>query len=123
MSWTPLQVAQIKRNRHRRIKLSVLTTIKQDAEDVKAFIQKVAVDAPAAFTKVVNDEKAITQVIEAFVPGSTAAITAANAVLTVVEAAIEAAGSAAAANGVNVSLDKVIVASVQSVIAGVKAAV
>ena len=106
--------------------MSVLGTLVSDfkkaGDDVKAFVLRAAEAAPAAVATVVKDEAAVSKVVEAFVPGSTAVITLANTLLDLVANAVEAAGSAAGANGLSVSLDQATVASVKAVIATAKAA-
>ena len=51
---------------------------------VKNFVEKIAGDAPAIVQTVTNDANKIIPVIEAFVPGSTAAIALGNTLLDTV---------------------------------------
>lgn len=101
---------------------SLVSDFKKAGEDVKGFILKVAGDAPAVVQKIAADEAAIAPVIEAFIPGSTQAITLANTLLDKIAQAVEDAGSAASANGLNVALDQTTVNDVKSVISAAKAA-
>lgn len=96
--------------------MSILATIKKDAEAVKSFILKVAGDAPAVFAKVVADEQAVAPVVEAFVPGSTAVLGIANTILALVEKAVIDAGAAAGSNALSVTLDAQTVSDVKAVI-------
>lgn len=106
--------------------MSILGTIVSDlakaGNAVKGFVEKVAGDAPAVVQTVTADANKIIPVIEAFVPGSTAAIALGNTLLDTVAQAVEDAGTAAGANGLSVSLDQTIVKDIQAVIAAAKAA-
>lgn len=106
--------------------MSVLGTLVSDfrtaASDVKNFIIKVASDAPAVIATVVADEAKIAPVIEAFVPGSTAAITWGNALMNAIAQEIENAGAATGSSGLSVTLDQALVTQGKAVIAAAKAA-
>jgi hypothetical protein len=106
--------------------MSVLGTLvsdfKKGAEDVKSFLEKVANGAPAVAAKIITDVNAISPVVEAFVPGSTAAFVLGNTLIDQVAQAVEDAGAAAEANGINVAFDKNVVADMQAIIASAKLA-
>jgi hypothetical protein len=101
---------------------TAVSDLKKAGEDVKNFILKVAGDAPAVVQEIATDAAAVTPVIEAFVPGSTAAINLGNTLLDKVAQAVEDAGTAAGGNGLSVSFDETVVADVKAVIAAAKAA-
>jgi hypothetical protein len=102
---------------------TLVSDFKTGAEDVKAFILKVAGDAPAIVQTVAKDAALLTPVLEAFVPQSTTAIALSNTLLDQVGQAVEDAGPAAGANGLSVTLDQTVVADVKAVIAAAKAAI
>lgn len=102
---------------------TIVSDLKKAGEDVKNFIVKVAGDAPAVIQTIADDEAAIAPIIEAFVPGSAAAIKLGNTLLDAVAQAVEDAGAAATGNGLSVPLDQAIVNDVKAVIAAAKAAV
>jgi hypothetical protein len=101
---------------------TLLSDFKNEALKVKSFIQKVAGEAPAIVSDVAADEAKIAPVIEAFLPGSTKAITVGNTILDQVAQAVEDAGSAAGSGGLSVTLDQAVVNDVKSVIAAAKSA-
>jgi len=98
----------------------IISDLKKAGTDVKDFVEKIAGDAPAVVQTVLADAGSIANVVEAFVPGSTAAINTTENVFGLVAQAIEDAGPAASANGLSVSLDKSVVADIQAVIAAAK---
>ena len=101
---------------------TIVSDLKKAGEDVKNFIVKVADDAPAIVATIAADEEKIAPVIEAFLPGSAAAINLGNTLLDKIAQAVEDAGPAAGASGLSVSLDQTIVNDVKAVIAAAKAA-
>jgi hypothetical protein len=101
---------------------TLVSDFKADAEKVKSFIQKIAGDAPAVVAAVAADEAKIAPVVEAFLPGATAAITTTNNVMDAVAQAVENAGTAAGSSGLSVPIDQALVSSVKNVIASAKSA-
>jgi hypothetical protein len=102
---------------------TLVSDFKKGAEDVKNFILKVAGDAPAVVAEVASVEASLAPVIEAFVPGSTAAINTSNAILDQVAQAVEDAGTATTSNGLSVSFDQTVVNDVKAIIAAAQAAI
>jgi len=100
---------------------TIVSDLKKAGEEVKSFLIKVADDAPTIMQKATADEGLVAPVIEAFIPGSTLAITLSNTLLDKVAQSVEDAGPAASANGINVQLDQTVVADVEAAIAAAKA--
>jgi hypothetical protein len=101
---------------------TLVTDFKKDAGAVKAFILKIAGDAPAVVATIAKDEKLLAPVIEAFVPSSTAAFAVSDTVVNTVAQAVEDAGTAAGSSGLSVTFDQQVVADFKAVIAAAKAA-
>jgi hypothetical protein len=105
--------------------MSKLNTIVSDlakaGNEVKAFFEKAAGEAPAIVATVTADEQKIAPVIEAFLPGSATAFALAMKLLDGAAQAVEDAGEAAGANALNVTLDTATVTALKSVIASAKA--
>jgi hypothetical protein len=101
---------------------TIVSDLAKAGQDVKNFFLKVAKDAPAAVQDVTADVNALAPVIEAFVPGSAAAINLGESLLDKIAQAVEDAGAAAGANGLTVSLDQATVTAVKAVIASAKTA-
>jgi hypothetical protein len=101
---------------------SIVSDLKKAGESVKAFILKIAGEAPTIVADVVADEQKLAPIIEQFVPGSAAAIALGNSLLDKVAQAVEDAGAAATTNGLMVSLDQAIINDIKAVIAAAKSA-
>ena len=99
---------------------TVVSDFKKAAEDVKAFVIKVADGAPKAVQEAAATEAKIAPVLEAFLPQSTVAITLGNTVLNTLAQAVEDAGPAAESNGLSVSFDQTVINDVKAVIAAAK---
>ena len=106
--------------------MSILGTIVSDfkkaGEAVEDFVIKAAGDAPAVVTAVTKDAAAVETIVEAYLPGSKAAITLFNTLGDTVAQAVEDAGPAAGANGLNVTFTEAVINDVKAVIAAAKAA-
>jgi len=99
----------------------VATKLVAGAKDFKAEILKAAEKAPAIAADVEKDAPEVEALVELAFPGAAAIEQAGIAALEVIADAVESAGPAAAANGLSVSLDKSLIASVQSVLPALKA--
>jgi hypothetical protein len=99
----------------------IVTKFVAAAKDFKAAVLKAANKAPAILNDVEKDAPEVEALVELAFPGSAAVEQAALAAFETILDAVEAAGPAASANGLSVSLDKNLVASVQAVIPAVKA--
>lgn len=92
------------------------------AKAFKADVLKVAAAAPTIVNDVEKDAPEVEKLIELAFPGAAVVEQASLEVFEAIADAVEAAGPAAAANGTSVSLDKVLVAKIQTASAAVKAA-
>jgi hypothetical protein len=99
---------------------SIVSDLAKAGHAVQSFVEKIGDDAPAVVQNVTNDANKIIPVIEAFVPGSTSAITLAQVLLDKAAQVVEDAGTAAAGSGLNVSLDQALVNEIKAVIAAAK---
>jgi hypothetical protein len=92
------------------------------AKAVKATIVKAAADAPGVVKEVDADAPEVEALVNLVFPGATAVEQVAFEVFEAIADAVEASGPAAAQNGLSVSLDKALIAKVQSVSTTLKAA-
>ena len=91
------------------------------AKDFKSDILKAAEKAPAIAADVEKDAPEVEALVALAFPGAAAIEQAALVGFEAICDAVEAAGPAASANGLSVSLDKTLIASVQSVLPALKA--
>lgn len=92
------------------------------AKAFKADILKLAAQAPTIVDDVEKDAPEVEALINLAFPGAAAVEQVSLAAFEAIADAVEAAGPAAAANGLNVQLDKTLVAQIQSAAAAVKTA-
>jgi hypothetical protein len=91
------------------------------AKDFKSDILKAAEDAPAIVADVDKDAPEVEALVELAFPGAAAIEQTALAAFESIATAVEAAGPTASANGLSVSLDKALIADIQSVLPALKA--
>lgn len=90
------------------------------AKDFKSDILKAAEKAPAIAADVEKDAPEVEALMELAFPGAAAIEQTALVAFEAIADAVEAAGPAAASNGLSVSLDKALIASVQAVLPSLK---
>lgn len=90
------------------------------AKSFKSDILRAADKAPTIVAEVAKDAPEVGAVVELAFPGAAAIEEAGVTLIELVAEAIEAAGPAAAANGLSISLDKVLVGKIQSLLPAVK---
>jgi hypothetical protein len=92
------------------------------AKDFKAEVLKAAASAPTIVGDVEKDAPEVASLVELAFPGAAGVEQAALTVFEAVADAVEAAGPAAAQNGTSVTLDKTLIAQIQTAGAALKAA-
>lgn len=91
------------------------------AKSLKSDILKAAGKVPVIVAEVEKDAPEVQALIALAFPGAAAIETAALNVFEVIANAVEAAGPTATANGLNVSLDKALIADIEALIPSLKA--
>jgi hypothetical protein len=91
------------------------------AKDFKSAVLTAAEKLPAIAADVQKDAPEVEALVALAFPGAAAIEEAALVAFEAICAAVEAAGPAASANGLSVSLDKTLIASVQGVLPALKA--
>ena len=99
----------------------LVTKLVAAAKDFKSDVLKAAEKAPAVAADVEKDAPEVEALVELAFPGAAAIEQTALDAFEVIADAVEAAGPAAASNGLSVSLDKTVIASVQAVLPSLKA--
>jgi hypothetical protein len=99
----------------------VVSKLVAAAKDFKSDILKAAEKAPAIAADVAKDAPEVQALMELAFPGAAAIEQTALVAFEAIATAVEGAGPAAAANGLSVSLDKALIASVQAVLPTLKA--
>jgi hypothetical protein len=91
------------------------------AKDFKAAVLKAAEDTPGIVADVQKDAPEVAALVELAFPGYAAIEQTALAAFEAIAQAVEDAGPAASANGLQVNLDKNIIADVQAALPALKA--
>jgi hypothetical protein len=91
------------------------------AKDFKSDLLIAAEKAPVIMADIQKDAPEVQALVSLAFPGAAAVEQAAMVAFEAIADAVEAAGPAASTNGLSVSLDKTLIASVQSVLPALKA--